>query len=60
MLAFPRRADVVVPAIRDFVGRMGAVTMLDQGAGPAAGLRSSRPVDLSIPLKRKKPAGASL
>lgn len=31
MPALPRRADVVVPVIRDFVGPMGAATMLGSG-----------------------------
>ncbi len=32
MPALPRRADVVVPVVRDFVGLMGAATMLGSGA----------------------------
>lgn len=29
--ALPQRADVAVPVLRDFVGRMGAATMLGSG-----------------------------
>ncbi len=67
MPALPRRADVVVPAVRDFVGRMGAATMLGSGRLARCTRQSSfeardpfKAIVLPATLKRKKPRQMAL